>query len=136
MTFSLSKQGVKPNYENFLGQNVYVLGASQYSEKSYQFTVPSISNPAGNQTRISLTFPNTMNSYRVDDIYMTWQAVNTSTTVAPTFRNVFMLFDTVKLLINQVETYYLMDRYQIMSNVQDYLRNFNESEYWNQLSRF
>ena len=136
MTLSLAKQGVKPSWENYLGQNIFVVSKAQAEEKSYQFVVPSISNPAGNQTRISLTFPSTMNNYRVEDMYMTWQAVNTSTTLAPTFRNVFMLFDTVKCLLNQVETYYLMDRYQIMSNVSDYLRNYNESEYWNQLSRF
>jgi len=136
MTFTLSKQGIKPSWENYLGQNIFVVGKSQYEEKSYQFTVPSINNPAGNQTRISLQFPNTMNNYRIDDLYMTWQAVNTSTTLSPTWRNVFLLFDTVKLLLNQVETHYLMDRYQIMSAVQDYLRNYNESEYWNQLSKF
>ena len=67
-----------------------------------------------------------MNNYRINNLYMTWQAVNTSTTVAPTFRNIFMLFDTVKYLINFTETVYYMDRYQIMSAVQEYLRNNNE----------
>ena len=77
-----------------------------------------------------------MNNYRIEEQYMTFQAVNTSTTVAPTFRNLFLMFDSVKLLVNQVESFYLMDRYPILSAVQDYLRNFGESEYFNQLQRF
>ena len=135
MTFQLAKQGIKPNYENYNGQNIYVVGKNEYQEKQYQFAVPSLSNPAGSQTRVSLQFPNSMNNYRINDLYMTWQAVNTSTTVAPTFRNIFMLFDTVKCLINFTETVYYMDRYQIMSAVQEYLRNYNDSSYWTHLAK-
>ncbi len=53
---------------------------------------------------------------------MTFQAVNSSTTVSPTFRNLFMLFDSFKLLLNQVETYYYMDRFAIMAGGEKYFK--------------
>ena len=138
MSTTLSKSGVKPLYENFLGANIFNVGKSQYEERQYTFGVPSISgNVAGNQTRITQTWGSNMTgTYSIDDIYMTWQAQNSSTTLSPTFRNLFMLLDSIKLYVNGVETIFLQDKYQIMAVVNDYLRNYNESEIWNQLQRF
>ena len=136
-TFLLNKQGIKPNFENYEGKNIYVVNKVQLEERNYQFTVPSASTPAGTQTRITLTWPSTLSNYRINDMYMTWQAVNTSTTVSPTFRNLFVgLLDSVKLLVNQTECHYLQDRYMVLSAVQDYLRNYGQHEYFNQLQRF
>ena len=135
MTYTLSKSGVKPSYENFLGENIFVVGQSKYEEKQYSFTTPSISNPAGNQVQCTLTFP-PLTQPRIRDIYMTFTASNSSATLAPTFKSVFMLLNTVKLLVNNTEAYYYMDRYQIMSGVQDYLRKHDDSEFWQQLNRF
>ena len=130
MTRNLTQQGVKPSWQNFQGEPVFVLGKAQYEERQYQWTVPALQNPAGSQSRVQFTAPQTLNSYRVDDIVMTFQAVNSSTTVSPTFRNLFMLFDSFKLLLNQVETYYYMDRFAIMAGVQDYLRMFGSDSYF------
>ena len=92
MTKNLAKQNVKPSTETFDGYNVYEIGKSQYGEISNQFSIPSMASPQGNQTRVELTWPSSAR-YRVDDMFLNFTATNASATEAPSFKNIFCIFD-------------------------------------------
>lgn len=135
MTKNLAKQNVKPSTETFDGYNVYEIGKSQYGEISNQFSIPSMASPQGNQTRVELTWPSSAR-YRVDDMFLNFTATNASATEAPTFKNIFCIFDKVVCLVNKREACTLNDRQAIRSAVNMYLRSLPPAEIYQQLQRW
>ena len=57
MTLLLKKQGVKPEFgEDLEGQSIFAIERCQLEEVNVMFSVPMISNPAGNNSRVELTW--------------------------------------------------------------------------------
>lgn len=130
----LVKQNSKPLGENYRGNDLHNVGKSQLEEITVQCTPPSISNPAGNVSRVELTWSNS-DKYIIDDLILQWTATNSDATNAPTWLNNFLTIDSIKLLLNKTEILYIMDRYQLMSILSLYLRQYGSHEILQQLQK-
>lgn len=136
MTLLLRKQNVKPEFgEDLEGQNIYVVDRCQVEEVNVLFSVPTIQNPAGNNTRIDLTW-SLQDLYRIEGLNLEFEIRNTSATESPTFMHaIASYFADFKLLINKVEVVFHKDRAQLICAVANNLRLYDESRVYHKLQQ-
>jgi len=134
MSLLLKKQGVKPDFgENVNSENIYGANRNQQEEQLVMFSVPLISNPAGNNTRVELTW-STQELYKIDGLFMEWEIANSSATEAPTFMHCFAsYFQDMKCLINNNEVLFHKDRFSLKCAFENSLRLYDESQIYQRL---
>ena len=134
MTLLLKRQNVKPEFgETLEGENIYVVDRCQLEEVNVLFSVPTISNPAGNNSRVDLTWSQ-QEIYKIDGLYLEFEIRNNSLTESPTYMHaIASYFQDIRLLINKNEVVFHKDRQQIICAVANNLRLYNEANLYQRL---
>jgi hypothetical protein len=120
--------GAKPIGYDYNSTPVHVVGTSNYEQKTFSCTPPTLSLAQGSNTSIELTWASD-DVYMVEDLVLEWVATNSDPTNAPTFKNLFQTLASVKLIINGNEASYIMDQYQIQAKVSLFLSQYAENPY-------
>jgi hypothetical protein len=119
----LIANGAKPAAYTYDGSQIHLVSTSNYEEKTFQCTPPLLQLSQGSTTQISLTWSSD-ERYVLEDLNLEWTATNSSGTDAPRFFNTFQTLSSLKVLINGVQSSFLMDQQQIQAAVSLYLSQF------------
>lgn len=124
-TQTLVNSGAKPVAYDFNGLPVHVVGFTNYEEKTFQCTPPTLNLSQGSTTQIALTWSSD-DVYVIEDFVLEWIASNASATEAPRFLNTFQTLSSLKVLINGNQEAFYMDQQQIQAGISLYLSKFEK----------
>lgn len=123
-TKTLAITGAKPYGLTYDQYPIYRINAGQgtkYEEVITTASTPSLSPPYASVLRVDIDY-NFDDFVQINEHYLDWNAVNSSATEAPTFKNAYALISSIKVLFNNVVVDECKNADEIFCRVSNYLR--------------
>lgn len=112
---------------NYAGDKIIVIPPSLSDFTVQQsFTPPSLLQP-GAITRLDWNIPS--DDANINEMYLGFNAVNLDGTLSMIVKNPFLLFQEIKVSLNNQELFYLQNMEQIYTHVGDYFRGLTYNEF-------